>query len=318
MSELLVGVDLGGTQIRAVLAEADGTILARYNTLTAPEDGPGAVLERVVAAARAVLTMARQPVRGVGIGSAGALDPWTGSVQSAPNLGWHDIPLKATLESRLGVPVVVGNDANAAALAEKRFGAGQGVEDLLYVTVSTGIGSGIISGGRLVLGAHGSAGEIGHIPILPDGARCQCGQRGCLEALAAGPALARDAAERIAAGMPSSILVLVQGDPAQITAEVVARAAAHGDRLARDVIRQAAFYLGIGLVTLIHTLEPQLILIGGGVAQIGDLLLSTIRGTVRERVIPCMAPSLRIEPAALGKDAGVLGAIALFLEYGNS
>ncbi|MDI7276646.1 MAG: ROK family protein [Anaerolineae bacterium] len=315
----LVGIDLGGTQIRAVLAEADGTILARYRTRTAPEDGPEAVMGRIVAAAQTVVQQAGgQRPAGVGVGSPGPLNAWDGVVLAAPNLGWSNVPLKATLESRLGLPIVVGNDANAAALAERRFGAGRGVDDLVYVTVSTGIGGGIISGGRLLLGRHGFAGEIGHAAVEARGALCKCGNSGCLETLASGPAIARAAAARVAAGEPSLIASLVGGDLDLVTAETVAAAAREGDQLATEVLRSAAFYIGVALVNLIHILEPELILIGGGVAHVGDLLFNTIRSVVRQRAIPCMAEHVRIEPAALGDDAGVLGAIALFLEYGRA
>lgn len=314
----IVGIDLGGTQIRAILAEADGTILARHTLPTAPAEGREAVLQRIARATLAVIEQGAdaQPL-GVGVGSAGAIDPTTGTVHTAPNLGWRDVPLRAILEKRLGLPVVVGNDANAAALAEWRFGAGRGTSHLVYMTVSTGIGAGIISGGRLLLGARGSAGEVGHISVEPHGPRCKCDSVGCLEALASGPAIAQAAVAHLRAGEHSTISALVQGDLAQVTAKVVADAAAGGDALATSVIGRAAFYIGVGVANLIHILEPQLILIGGGVANIGDLLFDAIRATVRERAIPALAAGVRIEPAALGDDAGVLGAIALFMEYGD-
>jgi len=317
MADPIVGIDLGGTQMRAVLAEADGTVLARYKTLTIPEEGPAAVMERIVAGVQVVMGQAggRRP-RGIGVGSPGPLDPWTGVVLAAPNLGWYNVPLKATLENRLGLPVVVGNDANAAALAEWRFGAGKGIDNLVYMTVSTGIGGGIISDGHLLLGSHGLAGEIGHTTVEAHGPRCKCGNVGCLEALASGPAIARAAITRLRAGESSGIPARVQGDLDQVTAAVVAAAAHDGDALARDVIEGAAFYIGVAVVNLIHLVEPQLILIGGGVAHIGDLLFDTIRSTVRVRALACMAQGVRIEQAALGDDAGMLGAIAMFLEYG--
>lgn len=318
MSDPIVGIDLGGTQIRAVLAEVDGTILARYKALTGAEAGPEAVLDRIITAARTVIEQGggRRP-SGIGVGSPGPLDPWTGVVLAAPNLGWHNVPLKAVLEERLGLPTVVNNDCNAAALAERRFGAGKGVDDLIYMTISTGIGGGLISGGRLLLGNHGSAGEIGHTTVDLRGPRCKCGNIGCVEALAAGPAIAREAVARISQGQPSSIPDLVSGDLSRVTAEIVGRAANAGDALAKGVVEQAAFFIGVSLVNLVHILEPKLILIGGGVAHIGDLLFDTIRSTVRGRAMPCMIEGLRIEPASLGDDVGVLGAIALYLEYGH-
>jgi len=316
MTRPIVGIDLGGTQVRAVVATADGTILARVSTPTAPQEGQSAVVERIVDAAKSVIRAAGNGTpRGVGVGSAGAIDPVSGMVLSAPNLLWTDVPLRALLEERLGLPVVVGNDANAAALAEHRFGAGQGVSDLIYLTISTGIGAGIISGGRLLLGQRGLAGEVGHMSIDPQGPLCLCGNRGCLEALASGPAIAAAALARIAQGEPSCILTLAQGDPTQVTAQVVARAAAEGDALAGDLIRRVAHSIGVGLVNLIHILAPEIILIGGGVAQVGSPLLSAIRAVVSERAMGCFVDRLRIELAPLGNDVGVLGAVALFLSH---
>lgn len=314
--EPIVGIDLGGTQIRAIMADKDGTILARYKTLTIPEEGPAAVLQRIVTATEAVIREVGIRPRGVGVGSPGPLDPRSGVVLAAPNLGWYGVPLKAMLEEQLGLPVIAGNDANLAALAEWRFGAGRGVDDLVYMTISTGIGGGIISGGRLLLGQHGFAGEVGHATIEPRGQRCKCGNIGCLETVAAGPAIAQSAVECLDAGASSLITGRVQGDLRQVTAEIVAQAAAQGDELAVSVIQDAAFYIGVSLVNLIHIVEPKLILIGGGVAHIGDLLFDTIRSTVRERAIACMAEDVTIEKAALGDDVGTLGAVALFLEYG--
>jgi len=316
MAAPIVGIDLGGTQIRAVLATPDGTILARVAAPTAPHEGQNAVVERIANAARQVIRQAGgQPPRGVGVGSAGAVDPASGVVLSAPNLHWSQVPLRALLQDELGLPVVVGNDANAAALAEHRFGAGRGTTDLIYLTISTGIGAGIISGGRLLLGQRGLAGEVGHTTINPDGPACPCGNRGCLEAVASGPALGAAAVARMAAGEPSRILALAQGDPRQVTAQVVGRAAAGGDALALDLVERTGQAIGIGLVNLIHILAPHVILIGGGVAQIGAPLFAAIRATVSERAMACFRQGLRIEPAALGSDVGVLGAIALFLSY---
>ncbi len=318
MAETFIGIDLGGTQIRAVLASADGTVLARYRLRTAPGEGRDAVLQRLVQAANAVVAQAggARP-QGVGLASAGLVDVRAGTVLFAANLGWSDVPVRRLLEERLRLPVVVANDARAAALGEWRFGAGRGASDLVYITVGTGIGGGIVSAGRLLLGARGLAGEIGHVTVEPDGAPCACGGRGCLEALASGPAIARAALARIEAGQASTIPELLAGDLGQLTAQVVAHAALAGDELAKTVVHQAARYIGIALANLVHTLEPQIILIGGGVAQTGDLLFDAVRAAVRERTIAGLHEGVRIQPAALGDDAGALGAAALSLEYGH-
>ncbi len=317
MDRTIVGVDLGGTQIRVVLAKADGELLSRQRMQTRPEEGVQAVIDRIIHGVRAVIAQGSSPPQGIGIGSPGPLDPHNGIILAAPNLGWENVPLKDILEERLSLPVVVGNDANAAALAEWQFGAGMGARDLVYMTISTGIGGGIVSGGRLLLGRDGMAGEIGHTSVEACGRRCKCGNVGCVEAYASGPAIAAQAVEAIRGGRVSRITSFVHDDLDGITPKVVARAARTGDTLARELLESAAFYIGVALVNVIHTLAPEIILLGGGVAESGDLPLDTIRKTVQERTIACMAKNVRIERAALGGDAGVLGAVATFLQYGH-
>lgn len=317
MKQTIVGVDLGGTQIRVALSRPDGVLLARYRTSTLPEEGASAVIDRIVAGIDAIISEnGGDPPLGIGVGSPGPLDPYDGVILAAPNLGWQNVPLKSILEERLGLPVIVGNDANAAALAEWRFGAGVGVRNLAYMTVSTGIGGGIISDGRLLLGHEGLAGEIGHACVEASGRPCKCGNIGCVEAYASGTSIAIRAVEAIRDGRTSYIASLVHGDLDGITSETVARAARAGDELACELIESAAFYIGVALVNVTHILAPQLILIGGGVAESGDLLFGTIRSTVHERAMPCMAQGVRIEKAALGSDVVMLGAIAMFLQYG--
>jgi len=208
----------------------------------------------------------------------------------------------------------VGNDANLAALAEQRFGAGQGVSDLIYITVSTGIGGGIIADNRLLLGAQGFAAEVGHQTIEAHGPRCKCGNIGCLEALAAGPAIARCARELVRTGIGTAIADLVGGDLDKITAKVVNRAAQAGDPVAIELFRQAGFYIGVGIVNLLHLFNPSLIVIGGSVTKAGDLLFEPIRATVRERAMASYYwENTPIVPATLGDDVGLLGAVALVL-----
>ncbi|HID85851.1 MAG TPA: ROK family protein [Anaerolineae bacterium] len=253
-------------------------------------------------------------VVGIGIGAPGPLNPWTGVIHHAPNLpGWRDVPLRDIIQEEFQMPTFLGNDANVAALAEHRFGAGQGVDDLIYMTVSTGIGGGVIVGGQLLLGADGLAGEVGHMTLEPHGPRCNCGNIGCLEALAAGPAIARDARQRIEEGARTAIVDLVGGDLSQVTAKVVGQAAQEGDELAIELIRRAGFYIGVGIVNLIHLFNPRLFVIGGGVSKVGDLLFDPIRAVVRERAMPAMR-EVRIVPATLGDDVGLLGAVALAME----
>ncbi len=312
----IVGVDLGATQIRAALADGAGSVLRRTRCLTLGQEGVEPVMGRIKGAIYEVMgSTDRQQVQGIGIVALGLSDPWKGIIVDAPNLsGWRNIPLKALLEEEFGLPVFVGNDANLAALAEQRFGAGQGVSNLIYITVSTGIGGGIIVDNRLLLGAQGMAGEVGHQTIEADGPPCNCGNVGCLEALAAGPAIARCARELIRTGVGTTIADRVGGDLDKITAREVSQAAQAGDPVAIELFRQAGFYVGVGIVNLLHLFNPSLIVIGGGVTKAGDLLFEPIRATVRQRA---MAGYLRedpfIVPATLGDDVGLLGAVALVL-----
>ncbi len=315
MEKLIVGVDLGGTQIRAALADAQGEIIQRVSRPTMADEGLGAVLERIEESIRQVLPADIGQVSAIGIAAPGPLDPWRGIVRDAPNLpGWKNVPLKDLMEAEFDLPVVVGNDANLAALAEQRFGAGQGVADLIYITVSTGIGGGVIVDNRLLLGAHGLAGEVGHQTVEAHGPRCKCGNIGCLEALAAGPAIARRARELIRDGAETAITDLVGGDLDKITAKDVNQAAQAGDPIAIEIFRQAGFYIGVGIVNLLHILNPSLIVIGGSVTKAGDLLFEPIRATVRQRaMVSYYWENTPIVPATLGDDVALLGAVALVL-----
>ena len=314
MSHLFIAVDIGGTQIRAALCDSEGTIHQRAADLTASHEGPDAVMGRIEGAIRQVWPADGQ-VAVIGVVAPGPLDPWSGVVFDAPNIPcWNNYPLRDIIQERFGLPILVGNDCNAAALAEHQFGVGQGKSNLIYITVSTGVGGGIIINGELLLGTHGLAGEIGHIKVRPDGPLCGCGSPGCLEAQASGPSIAREARQRLCAGEPSRILELAHGDLDAISARLVNEAAQQGDPLAVDVFRQAGTYLGLGLVTLLHLFDPDIVIIGGGVSKAGDLLFGPAREVVRQR---CMTDrywrDTPIVPAALGDDVGLLGALALVL-----
>jgi glucokinase len=239
----------------------------------------------------------------------GPVNPWTGVIASAPNLpGWRDVPFKEIVEAALGLPAHVGNDANLAALGEHSYGAGRGDDDMIYLTVSTGIGGGIIADGRLVLGTAGLAGEPGHMTILPDGPPCNCGNTGCLEVLASGTAIGREARRRLAAGEASALA----GQPIEtVDAEDVVRAARAGDRLAAEVFGEAMGYLGVGVANLVHLFNPRAIIIGGGVSNAGDLLFHPVREAVRRRCMAAFRQDIRIIRAKLGDDVGLLGAAAL-------
>jgi glucokinase len=314
MKDSIIAVDVGGTQIRTALCDPEGKIHRRITDLTAVHEGADAVMDRIERAIRGVWPADRRVIA-VGVAAPGPLDPWSGVVLEAPNIPcWENYPLREIIQERLSVPVLVGNDANVAALAERQFGAGQGEANLVYITVSTGVGGGIIVDGSLLLGAHGLAGELGHIKVRLDGPVCGCGRLGCLEAQTSGPSIARKARQRVLAGEPSRILELTHGDPDAISARLVSEAAQQGDPLAVDVFRRAGTYLGLGLVTLLHLFNPSIIIIGGGVSKAGALLFEPAREVVRQR---CMADrywrDTPIVPAALGDDVALLGALALVL-----
>lgn len=314
MSQRFVAVDIGGTQIRAALCDAAGEIHRRAADLTRPEDGADAVMDRIEKTIRSVCPPDEQ-IAAIGVASPGPLDPQTGVVLEAPNIPcWENYPLREIIQERLDVPTRVGNDANLAALAEHRFGAGQGSANLIYITVSTGVGGGIIVDNRLLVGEHGLAGEIGHIKVRPDGPLCGCGHPGCLEAQASGPSIAREAQKRIRTGKHSLALELAGGDPEAVSARILNLAAQKGDAMAVEVFRQAGSYLGLGLVTLLHLFDPDTIVIGGSVSKAGHLLLAPAQELVRQQAMTAHYwRNTSIVAAALGDDVGLLGALALVL-----
>ncbi len=309
----ILGIDIGGTKLAAGAIEADGRIVARAETPTRADEGPERVLGRIVQLAKDVVarSQSRQvPVERIGIGCAGPVDRKTGLILDPPNLpGWTRVPLVEQIEKALGLPAVLENDANAAALGEYRYGAGQGVQGLVYLTVSTGIGGGIILDGKIWHGLKDAAGEIGHMTLLPDGPPCGCGNRGCLEALASGPAIARRARELLAAGRPSRLRDLVE-----FTAADVARLAHEGDPVACEAWESAVKYLALGVAAAITIVAPERVILGGGVTRAGNLLFEPLRREVKRRVRLVPVGDVLILPAALGDDVGILGAAAVAMD----
>ena len=309
MANYVVGVDFGGTHLRAALIDRDGNILKRVKRKTMAHLGADAVFDRI---ADAVRDAADELAEGdslvaVGVIAPGPLDPFKGIVFYAPNLNWVNVPLADELQNRLGLPVFAGNDANLAALAEHRYGAGKGLTDIIYMTVSTGIGAGIIINNEMLLGSNGQAAEVGHMPIMPEGPLCGCGQRGCIESLASGPNIARIAKERLSHGVES----LLQEHDGEITAKEVVQAAQKGDRLALELLNQAGSYIGLALASLVHIFNPQRFVFGGGVSNAGDLLFDPIRHALKWRTIASYHDTFDIVPAELGDNVGLLGAAAL-------
>ncbi|MGE5587081.1 MAG: ROK family protein [Clostridia bacterium] len=315
---LVVGVDLGGTKVATAVARSDAAIVSRVTKQTEPERGLDAVVATIIDSVREAVEEAGaklDDVAGVGVGSPGPLNPETGTVIFAPNLGWHDVPLVALMEQALNVPVHIENDANLAALGEARYGAGRGSKNMIYITVSTGIGGGLILGGEIYSGSSFAAGEVGHMTITDeDGSpQCGCGNYGCLEALASGPAIARMARELIRHGEETMILDLVRGNVELVTSEVVGRAALAGDAAAIAILGKAADYLGIGIANLVNILNPDTVVIGGGVSKVGEILLKPVREVVAERALKPAFEAVKIVRAELGADAGVVGAVCLVL-----
>ncbi|HEX5414485.1 MAG TPA: ROK family protein, partial [Chloroflexota bacterium] len=267
--EYVIGVDLGGTRLRAALANRQGEIVRSHTVHTLAEEGRDAVIGRIVAQIRAVLDpLPLSALRGVAVAVPGPVDPRAGYVYRPPNLpGWGDVPLKQILQFQLNAPVALGNDANLAALAEHRFGAGRGYAHMIYMTVSTGIGGGIVEDNRLVLGGWGGAGEVGHQTIDLNGPRCSCGNFGCLEAMASGTAIGHEAERRLLNGEASVLRQEVDGKLAPVNAEQVVAAARGGDELAHAVIDWAGYNLGVGIANLLQLFDPQAVVIGGGVSN---------------------------------------------------
>ncbi len=315
MGKQIIAVDLGGTQIRAARYDLELNQLQRENTLTLAAAGVQPTIDRMKAYIRKVLPAGAEDVMGIGISSPGPLNPFSGVIVAPPNLpGWLDVPLRDIIAEEFKLPVYIGNDANVAALAEASKGAAQGCRHVTYITVSTGIGAGIICDGKLLLGREGLAAEFGHIPIIFDNRTVSS-----VELEAAGPAIARRAKRAIEAGASSMVSDLAQGDLGGIDAKVVGMAAASGDKLAIDVIAYAGRIIGLGIVSILHLFNPEVIVIGGGVTKTGDLLFAPMRKAVSEHVMDeAYIENLRIEPSALGDDVALVGAAALVATDGGN
>jgi glucokinase len=309
----VLAIDIGGTKLAAGVVDSDGRMLARGEVPTLAKEGLEPVLARIVGLGRDLLTrpeVAEVRVHRIGVGCAGPVDLKAGIVFNPPNLpGWVRVPLSDRIQQALGLPTILENDANAAGLGEYRYGAGRGARSIVYMTVSTGIGGGIILDGKVWHGLKDAAGEIGHMTVCPDGPVCGCGNRGCLEAMSSGPSIARRAREAVSAGRATALSRI----PNMTSADVV-RLAQEGDVVAREVWDEAVRYLGIGVAAAITILAPERVVIGGGVTKAGDFLFQPLRAHVRQRVKLVPVESVPILPATLGSDVGILGAAAVALD----
>jgi len=306
-----IGLDIGGTKISGAVVDGSGAVLAKGRKDT-PAHDPAAIVEEVAHLIRELSS--EHKVDAVGVACAGFIDRPRSTVYFAPNLAWQDEPLKERLESVVDLPIVLENDANAAAWGEFRFGAAAEADDMVMVTVGTGLGGGIVIDGLLMLGAFGVAAELGHMRVVPNGIRCGCGNRGCWEQYASGTALVREARELIISGTPHAARLseLCAGDPAVLTGPNVTTAAAEGDPAAVELLADLGTWLGEGLASVAAILDPELIVVGGGVSEAGSLLIDPALAAFRRQLTGRgHRPEARFALASLGNDAGMIGAADL-------
>lgn len=313
----VVAVDLGGTNLRAAVVSEEGSLAERRHVGSDAAGGPEAVIQAIADLVNEVASAAGIPAdAAVGVAAPGPLNPETGVVHYTPNLeGWHDVPLGPRLASLTGRPVYLGNDGNCAVLGETWFGSAKGASDVVYLALGTGVGAGIISGGRLVTGKSGLGAELGHVVVALDGPRCTCGNIGCLEAFVGGWAITREAGLVARTGDGDAIRQHANGE--SLTPTVVARAADAGDPAARAILARAGRALGAAIGGFINTFNPELMVIGGGVATLGESLLVATRETIPMYSFPAPRATARLVSSALGADTGLLGAAALALANGD-
>lgn len=314
----VLGIDLGGTKILTAVTNAQGKMLSRDHSITPATKGQKAVIQSILESTGRALGQAgisAADLIAVGVGAPGLSNPETGILFTSPNLpGWRDVPLRDIIEKVLGKKAFLINDANAAAVGELHFGAARGTRNFIYITVSTGIGGGIVIDGKIYTGSTGTAGELGHMVIDDEGPLCNCGNRGCWESLASGTALAREARNHIREGASTSILYYASGDLEKVNAEVIQKAAQAGDNLANQLIARVAYYLGVGLANLTNIFNPELIVIGGGLSNMGDMLIQPAFKEAERRAFRQAYKAVRFARAELGRNSGVIGAAAFALQ----
>jgi glucokinase len=308
-------VDLGGTKILAAVVGPDGQVISRSKKSVGKNHAPTAVIDRIAECVRdAARGAGIQPgeVRAVAIGAPGPVVPGEGIVTVAVNLDWHDVPLRAELERRLGVPVVVDNDVRVAVLGEHAVGAGRGTRNLVGIWPGTGIGGGVILDGQILTGVNNAAGEIGHMTIKAGGPRCACGARGHLESLASRSAVTRDIAQRVKKGQKTALTQIVGGDVANATSSDLADAYRQGDKLVIKVANRAAKYLAIGIASVANVLNPEMVILGGGLTEaLGEPFVHQVQKELEGRPMLAATQSLKVVKSELGDDAGVVGAALL-------
>ncbi|HHY70319.1 MAG TPA: ROK family protein [Thermoanaerobacterales bacterium] len=312
MTRHVVGIDLGGTKIASCLLDEEGDILKKVILSTLASEGPEAVIGRMKASVYEVVKQAnvdRKSILAIGVGAPGPMDIEKGIIKNPPNLpGWVEIPLRDILREEFKLPIGLENDANAAALGENLYGSGKGIDNFMYITVSTGIGGGVVVNGKLFKGANGNAAEIGHTIINFQGPRCGCGNMGCWEAYASGTALARFAREGIESGR-KTVIKDIAGNK-DIKAEHVFTAVKQGDDFAMELVDREGYYLGVGLANMVNAFNPNCIAIGGGLTHEWDLFSDRMFQVMQERALKANAENLKVVKATLGSDVGAIGAAA--------
>ncbi len=309
-----IGIDVGGTNVKLALVDDKGNITYSNSVPTRAEMGYEYTVNNIKQAIRDLLVetkLSTKDIEGIGFGFPGQVDYKSGVVRLAPNIpGWVDVPIAKLIEDEFKIPTRVDNDVRCAALGELNYGAGKGCENLICITVGTGIGSGLIINGKLVRGASNAAGEIGHIKLqMHDGPICGCGDTGCMEAFASGPSIVAMAENYIRGGKSTKFREMANG--AQITPYIVCEAAKAGDPVAKRIFTIMGEYIGIGLASVVNLLNPEKIIVGGGVADAGDLLLNPMKQTLKDRAMKIAGDAVEIVPAQLGNTAGVIGASLL-------
>lgn len=311
MASVALAVDLGGTNVRCSVVDSDGNLLFESHESSGADEGPDAVIRRIVRLVKAAADDQNVPDDvAIGVVAPGPLDPRAGVVRFSPNLaGWNDVPLRDRVEAATGRRAILANDANAAALGEFYFGAAKDVANMIYIGLGTGLGGGVIAEGKLIDGKHGMGGELGHTIISLHGPRCSCGSQGCLEAYCSGWAIARDGVALVRANR--SPLIKRFAGVGEIDARAVARAAEAGDAAAAAVIEHAGYALGAGLASFVNIFNPEMIVIGGGLARIGRRLLDPAQKAMRTYALSDLLTDVVLNGSALGTRTGIYGAAAL-------
>lgn len=314
MSKYSIGVDLGGTNITIALVDLKGKIKNKVKISTQADKNAEFIVKTIIENIKVLVQdVQRSQLIGIGIGAAGQIDHLRGVIKFSPNLHWRNVPIVKEIKKEFNLPVYIDNDANVACYGEFLFGAGQGSQNIICVTLGTGVGGGIIINRKIYRGAGGGAGEIGHITVESNGRKCNCGNHGCMEAYVGAPHIRERCIEKIKSGRKSIVTRIVEGSLAKITPKVLEEAAFYKDKLSQEIWQETGMYLGVGLASLINIFNPEKIIIGGGVANAGTLLSGPMLKTIKERALAVSLQDVKIVRAKLGEEAGVIGAAMLVL-----